>query len=59
MGKHSGAGTSENRSYEGKHRASDKDLSADTVPVRVDTDDRGRMTGFSVGRETGPDNYSR
>jgi hypothetical protein len=58
MGKHSGSGTSENRSHEGKHRASEKDLNADTVPVRVDTD-RGRVTGWSVGREVGPDNYDR
>lgn len=59
MGKHSGSGTSGNRDYQGKHRVKDADLNADTAPIRVDTDDRGRITGWGVGREIGSDNYER
>lgn len=59
MGKHEGRGTSENRNYQGKHRASERDMERDTAAVRVDHDDRGRVTGWAVGREIGPDNYNR
>lgn len=59
MGKHSGSGTSENRYHVGKHRAKDTDLNAKTVDIRVDTDSKGRVTGWAVGREIAPDNYER
>lgn len=61
MGKHrsnetSTSHTSKNPDFRGRHDARTDDK---TVEVRVDTDGTGRMTGFSAGREYGPDNYGR
>lgn len=57
MGKHSSDKVSQSDpGYTGRHT---KDAKADTVPIRVDTDGQGRVTGWAVGRDPGPDNYSR
>jgi len=59
FGKHRGRETAAANDHVGKHRVKDSDLTAKTADIRVDRDDRGRVTGWGVGRETGSDDYER
>ena len=59
FGKHDSGKTAPAKDHVGKHRVKDSDLTAKTADIRVDRDDRGRVTGWGVGREIGSDDYER
>lgn len=61
MGKHRSNETSTSYksadpTFKGRHDARNEET---TERIRVDTDSSGRVTGWSVGREIGSDNYER
>lgn len=60
MGRHSDktGATARDTGGGGKHRASERDMERDTAQIRVDRDNQGRVTGWAVGRDPGPDNYT-
>lgn len=56
MAKHSSGDTADAKDYQGKHRASGAERTAGDRREDVGAD--GRVTGWAVGREGRPDNYT-